>query len=188
MNGNAAARRITRSDLAPDDLEPDTLRALIESFVLREGTDYGVHETSLEDKVAQVLIQLRRGEAHITFDPATESVNVVVTSATRRIRAALAARGETPAAFDGRGIPAGGVAPPSNTPGIRGRRALPAGRLARLGARRGFTRAARQRSTSWLGLRFHGRGCALASDFAWCSRSSRERLSTGASPSSPTGG
>ena len=67
--------------LAPDDLEPDTLRAVIESFVLREGTDYGVHETSLEDKVAQVLIQLRRGEAQITFDPATESVNVVVTSA-----------------------------------------------------------------------------------------------------------
>jgi uncharacterized protein YheU (UPF0270 family) len=67
--------------LAPDDLQPDTLRAVIESFVLREGTDYGVHETSLDDKVAQVLIQLRRGEAQITFDPATESVNVVVTSA-----------------------------------------------------------------------------------------------------------
>ena len=67
--------------VAPDDLEPDTLRAVIESFVLREGTDYGVHETSLEDKVAQVLGQLRRGEAHITFDPATESINVVVTSA-----------------------------------------------------------------------------------------------------------
>jgi uncharacterized protein YheU (UPF0270 family) len=67
--------------LALDDLEPDTLRAVIESFVLREGTDYGVHETSLKDKVEQVLMQLRRGEAHITFDPATESVNVVVTSA-----------------------------------------------------------------------------------------------------------
>ena len=67
--------------LAPDDLEPDTLRAVVESFVLREGTDYGAHETSLEDKVAQVLRQLRRGEAHITFDPATESVNVVVTRA-----------------------------------------------------------------------------------------------------------
>jgi len=67
--------------LAPDDLEPDTLRAVIESFVLREGTDYGLHEVSFEAKVAQVLAQLRRGEAHITFDPATESVNVVVTSA-----------------------------------------------------------------------------------------------------------
>jgi uncharacterized protein YheU (UPF0270 family) len=68
--------------VAPDDLEPDTLRAVIESFVLREGTDYGEHETSLDTKVAQVLRQLRRGEAHITFDPATESINVVVTSAT----------------------------------------------------------------------------------------------------------
>ena len=67
--------------VAADDLAPDTLRAVIESFVLREGTDYGLHETSLEAKVAQVLLQLRRGEAHITFDPATESVNVVLTRA-----------------------------------------------------------------------------------------------------------
>jgi uncharacterized protein len=63
--------------VVPDNLDRDTLRAVVESFVLREGTDYGVHETSLEDKVAQVLIQLRRGDAHITFDPATESINVV---------------------------------------------------------------------------------------------------------------
>src|SRR6266850_1760870 len=46
----------------------------------------------------------------------------------------LAARGESLAAFDGRCIPAGCVAPRSNTPGILGRRALPSGRLARLGA------------------------------------------------------
>ena len=67
--------------VSPDDLKADTLRAVVESFVLREGTDYGVRETALEDKVAQVLMQLRRGEAHITFDPATESINVVVTNA-----------------------------------------------------------------------------------------------------------
>src|SRR6266851_1835914 len=46
----------------------------------------------------------------------------------------LSARGESLAAFDERCIPAGGVAPPSNTPGILSRRALPAGRFARLGA------------------------------------------------------
>ena len=45
-----------------------------------------------------------------------------------------AARGESLAAFDGRCIPAGCVAPRSNTPGILVRRALPAGRLPRLGA------------------------------------------------------
>jgi uncharacterized protein len=75
------ATEISPIRLAPDDLEPDTLRAVVESFVLREGTDYGEHEALLEDKVAQVLTQLRRGEAHITFDPGTESVNMVVTSA-----------------------------------------------------------------------------------------------------------
>ena len=46
----------------------------------------------------------------------------------------LTARGESLAAFDGRCIPAGCVAPRSNTPGILGRRALPSGRIARLGA------------------------------------------------------
>ena len=50
--------------------------------------------------------------------------------------AALAARGASTAAFDGRRIRAGGVAPPSNTFSILGCRALPARRLARLGAAR----------------------------------------------------
>lgn len=67
--------------VAPDDLAPDTLRAVIESFVLREGTDYGPQETSLDGKVAQVLAQVRRGDAHIVFDPGTESVSIVVTRA-----------------------------------------------------------------------------------------------------------
>jgi hypothetical protein len=48
--------------------------------------------------------------------------------------AVLAAHGESLAAFDGRCILAGGVASPSNIPDILGRRALPARRLARLGA------------------------------------------------------
>ena len=47
---------------------------------------------------------------------------------------ALAARGESLAAFDGRCILAGCVAPPSNIPDILGLRDLPARRLARLGA------------------------------------------------------
>ena len=52
----------------------------------------------------------------------------------RVIEVELTARGESLAAFDGRCIPAGYVAPRSNTPGILGRRALPSGRLARLSA------------------------------------------------------
>lgn len=60
------------------DLSATALRGVLESFVLREGTDYGEREVSLEHKVAQVLRQLERGEAHIVFDPQVESVDIVV--------------------------------------------------------------------------------------------------------------
>ena len=50
----------------------------------------------------------------------------------------LAARGESPAAFGGRGILSGGGAPRSNMPNILPRHALPARRLAHLGATRDF--------------------------------------------------
>src|SRR5262245_36926140 len=46
----------------------------------------------------------------------------------------LTTRGATPSAFERRCIPTGCVAPPSNIPDILSRRALPAGRLAVLGA------------------------------------------------------
>ena len=60
------------------ELSADALRGVIESFVLREGTDYGTHEYSLDEKVAHVMRQLERGEAQIVFDPNTETVDVVV--------------------------------------------------------------------------------------------------------------
>src|SRR6188768_2374290 len=63
---------------------------------------------------------------------------VALALARRSLAGGLAARGGSPAAFDGRCIPPGCVAPHSNTPGILNRRALPAGRLARLGATRDF--------------------------------------------------
>jgi uncharacterized protein YheU (UPF0270 family) len=58
-------------------LDKDLLRAVIESFVLREGTDYGERELSLDDKVRRVERLLERGDAHIVFDPRTDSVDVV---------------------------------------------------------------------------------------------------------------
>jgi uncharacterized protein YheU (UPF0270 family) len=60
------------------ELSAELLQAVIESFVLREGTDYGEREFSLEDKVARVVGQLKRGEAKIIFDPETDSVTIAV--------------------------------------------------------------------------------------------------------------
>lgn len=60
------------------ELSPDALRGVLESFVLREGTEYGEREISLEQKVADVMRQLERGEAQIVFNAALQSVDIIV--------------------------------------------------------------------------------------------------------------
>ena len=59
-------------------LAVETLTAIIEEFISREGTDYGVHETSLEKKVQQVMNQLQRGEIVVTFDQESQSCDLQV--------------------------------------------------------------------------------------------------------------
>jgi len=60
------------------ELSADALLGVIESFVLREGTDYGERDVAFETKVLQVRRQLERHEAEIVFDPQTETVGIVV--------------------------------------------------------------------------------------------------------------
>jgi uncharacterized protein YheU (UPF0270 family) len=60
-----------------DLLSAEALRGVLENYVLREGTEYGARDFTLDEKVDQVLAQLRRGEARILFDPASESVTLV---------------------------------------------------------------------------------------------------------------
>lgn len=57
-------------------LSAAALQGVLESFVLREGTDYGEHEYSLAEKTAHVLGQLERGEARIVFDPVSGSIDI----------------------------------------------------------------------------------------------------------------
>ncbi|MEJ0086660.1 MAG: YheU family protein [Pseudomonadota bacterium] len=60
------------------ELSPDALEGVIQSFVLREGTDYGERDVSFETKVMQVRRQLERREAEIVYDQNTESIDIVV--------------------------------------------------------------------------------------------------------------
>lgn len=59
------------------ELATNTLNSLIESFVLREGTDYGEHERSLEQKVEDVRRQLKNGEVVLVWSELHESVNIM---------------------------------------------------------------------------------------------------------------
>jgi uncharacterized protein YheU (UPF0270 family) len=78
---------VERDDGADPELEPvevpytalsaDALRGLVEEFVTRDGTDYGVRERTLDEKIRDVMRQLERGEVKIMFDPASRSANLV---------------------------------------------------------------------------------------------------------------
>ncbi len=64
-------------------LDSETLRALAEDYVSRDGTDYGEVERSLEEKVARLLRQLELGKARIVYESRTESVNIISTEDSR---------------------------------------------------------------------------------------------------------
>jgi len=63
------------------ELSADALIGVIESFVLREGTDYGERDVSFDTKVLQVRRQLERREAEIVYDQNTESIGIVLRTA-----------------------------------------------------------------------------------------------------------
>ncbi|MEM9386068.1 MAG: YheU family protein [Pseudomonadota bacterium] len=57
-------------------LSDDALLGVIDDFILREGTDYGEHERTLEAKRDQVRAQLDAGTAEIWFDPDSQTVTL----------------------------------------------------------------------------------------------------------------
>ena len=65
--------------IPPERLPPDLLQAVIEAFVLREGTEYGAREFSLEEKCAAVRRALQRGDVTLCFDPDSETTTMVPT-------------------------------------------------------------------------------------------------------------
>ena len=68
---------MTFVEIPVQTLSPAALHGLVEEFVTREGTDYGEHECSLEDKIQAVIRQLNTGEVVIVFDPDSETCNII---------------------------------------------------------------------------------------------------------------
>jgi uncharacterized protein YheU (UPF0270 family) len=64
-------------EIPHDKLSPETLRGVIENFVSREGTDYGTREWTLDEKIDQVLRQLKSGHAKIVFDEESETCTIL---------------------------------------------------------------------------------------------------------------
>lgn len=58
-------------------LDSETLHNLVESFLLREETDYGEAEVSLETKSQAMLKQIKKGEIVILYSELSESVTFI---------------------------------------------------------------------------------------------------------------
>ena len=77
-NRNWRAYHLVGGHRRPGESFRDCLvREIAEELHLREGTDYGEREFSLQEKVAHVISQLKRGEARIVFDLETDTVSII---------------------------------------------------------------------------------------------------------------
>jgi uncharacterized protein YheU (UPF0270 family) len=64
-------------DVPSARLDADVLRRVIEEYVTRDGTDYGAAEKTLDEKVNEVIREMRGGRATLVFDPGSRTVNIV---------------------------------------------------------------------------------------------------------------
>lgn len=58
-------------------INTDTLRNLVSEFVSREWEELGDSHHTLDDKIAQVLQQLKDKKAKVVFDLKTETCNII---------------------------------------------------------------------------------------------------------------
>ncbi len=61
-----------------EKINPDTLKNLISEFVTREWEEVGDSTATLDDKVNQVMLQLKTKKAKVVFDLKSETCNIVV--------------------------------------------------------------------------------------------------------------
>jgi len=61
-----------------DRINPETLRNMIQEFVTRDGADWGEAGCTLEEKVEEVLRQLKNRKARVVFDLTSQTANIVV--------------------------------------------------------------------------------------------------------------
>jgi len=78
----AAARRLSRATgemmiVDPKQLTQESLFGIIDNYILREGTDYGMHEVTHSQKREALMGQLSSGEVVIVFDAESESVTLL---------------------------------------------------------------------------------------------------------------
>ena len=62
-----------------EQLDPQTLRRMIEEFITAEWSDFGAEHSELEGKIDQVLRQLMDKRAKVVFNLESKAANIVKT-------------------------------------------------------------------------------------------------------------
>ncbi len=60
-----------------DQISPEILENILKDFVLREGTEYGMEDVSVADKIEQVRQQLVNKTAVIVYSELHETINIM---------------------------------------------------------------------------------------------------------------
>ena len=71
-------------DVPYEQINAETLRRMIQEFVTRDGADWADPGCSLEDKIEQVMKQLKNQKIKVVFDLTSESANLVEMSSRKR--------------------------------------------------------------------------------------------------------
>ena len=64
-------------DIPYTEISEEALKAIIQEYITREGTEYGIKEYSFEQKIDQIKQQLLKGDIKINFDDETQTCNLV---------------------------------------------------------------------------------------------------------------
>ena len=64
-------------DIPYTEISEEALKAIIQEYITREGTEYGIKEYSFEQKIEQIKQQLLKGDIKINFDDETQTCNLV---------------------------------------------------------------------------------------------------------------
>ncbi|MCB0391280.1 MAG: YheU family protein [Bdellovibrionales bacterium] len=75
MNEN---EKLPPIEIPTNKLSQEVLHNLLEEFILREGTDYGNYEYSLEEKKQHLLKQLEQKKIKIVYDPNEETTTLIL--------------------------------------------------------------------------------------------------------------
>jgi uncharacterized protein YheU (UPF0270 family) len=64
-------------DIPLDRIDPDILRSMVEEFVTREWNELADSGYTLDEKVGQVMQQLKGKQAKIVYDTISETWNII---------------------------------------------------------------------------------------------------------------